>query len=30
MSKRIAYHTFRCRLNQYDTEAIHALVNDRV
>ena len=28
MSKRIAYHTFGCRLNQYDTEAIRTLVND--
>ena len=29
MSKRIAYWTFGCRLNQYDTEAIRTLVNDR-
>ena len=28
MSKRIAYCTFGCRLNQYDTEAIRTLVND--
>ena len=28
MSKRIAYCTFGCRLNQYDTEAIRALVNE--
>ena len=27
MSTRIAYHTFGCRLNQYDTEAIRTLVN---
>ena len=29
MSKRITYWTFGCRLNQYDTEAIRTLVNDR-
>ena len=29
MSKRIAYCTFGCRLNQYDTEAIRTLVNER-
>ena len=28
MSKRIAYCTFGCRLNQYDTEAIRTLVKD--
>ena len=28
MSKRIAYRTFGCRLNQYDTEAIRTLVNE--
>ena len=28
MSKRIAYYTFGCRLNQYDTEAIRTLVNE--
>ena len=28
MRKRIAYHTFGCRLNQYDTEAIRTLVRD--
>ena len=28
MSKRIAYCTFGCRLNQYDTESIRTLVND--
>ena len=28
MSKRIAYCTFGCRLNQYDTEAIRTLVSD--
>ena len=28
MSKRIAYCTFGCRLNQYDTEAIRTLVDD--
>ena len=28
MSKRIAYCTFGCRLNQYDTEAIRTLVHD--
>ena len=28
MSKRVAYCTFGCRLNQYDTEAIRTLVND--
>ena len=28
MRKRIAYCTFGCRLNQYDTEAIRTLVND--
>ena len=28
MSKRIAYCTFGCRLNQYDTEAIRTLVRD--
>ena len=28
MSRRIAYCTFGCRLNQYDTEAIRTLVND--
>ena len=27
MSRRIAYQTFGCRLNQYDTEAIRTLVN---
>ena len=29
MSRRIAYRTFGCRLNQYDTEAIRALVGER-
>ena len=28
MSRRIAYCTFGCRLNQYDTEAIRTLVNE--
>lgn len=28
MSRRIAYYTFGCRLNQYDTEAIRTLVNE--
>ena len=28
MTKRIAYCTFGCRLNQYDTEAIRTLVNE--
>ena len=28
MRRRIAYCTFGCRLNQYDTEAIRTLVND--
>ena len=28
MSRRIAYRTFGCRLNQYDTEAIRALVGE--
>ena len=28
MSRRIAYHTFGCRLNQYDTEAIRTLVGE--
>ena len=28
MSRRIAYHTFGCRLNQYDTEAIRTLVTE--
>ena len=28
MRRRIAYYTFGCRLNQYDTEAIRSLVND--
>ena len=28
MSKRIAYCTFGCRLNQYDTEAIRTLVSE--
>ena len=28
MSRRIAYCTFGCRLNQYDTEAIRTLVKD--
>ena len=28
MTKRIAYCTFGCRLNQYDTEAIRTLVHD--
>ena len=26
MNRRIAYRTFGCRLNQYDTEAIRTLV----
>ena len=28
MSRRIAYRTFGCRLNQYDTEAIRTLVDE--
>ena len=28
MRKRIAYHTFGCRLNQYDTETIRTLVDE--
>ena len=28
MSRRIAYHTFGCRLNQYDTEAIRTLIGE--
>ena len=29
MNRRIAYRTFGCRLNQYDTEAIRTLVEER-